>query len=519
MNLLTDPLFRVEIANGPRRLSSLPALLTALGADEVESLPGLQRHQEDAFHIFLCQLAASVLLREKKSNPIQEEAFWREGIRRLTGRDDDCAWTLVVKDCTKPAFMQSAIPEAISGQLKSVAQTPDEMDILATAKNHDVKTARGNSATADEWIFALVNFQTTAGFFGRGNYGIARMNGGHASRPVVELQLSPRAGKRWVRCTSRLLELHNSLLAPPWPYRQDGSVLLWTLTWDGNSSLALSSLDPFFIEIARLIRLTHTTTRRYMVTGMPSTCTRIDAKAQLGVLGDPWTPVNTGKKEVTALTVSASGFTPDLLHKIIFEDGIEAALLQQAATEEIGLPMALYAAVLVRGQGTTDGFHTTLIPIPTKVGFALFARRDEKLRLQETSKQWITDGRTMQNKVMKYALFTLLEAGPEKVNFDKTEIAAWVDKLAKDFTQAWSHDYFDWLWRCLDQENTDKARVEWLEALEKKAKHILGSAIERLPVRLGRRLRSRVAAQGRYTGALNKHFPELKEARDARRTT
>ena len=55
MNLLTDPLFRVVTADGLRQFS-LPTLLTAMGTDQVESLSGLQRHQEDAFHIFLCQL-------------------------------------------------------------------------------------------------------------------------------------------------------------------------------------------------------------------------------------------------------------------------------------------------------------------------------------------------------------------------------------------------------------------------------------------------------------------------------
>jgi len=43
MNLLTEPLFRVETLDGLRQLS-LPVLLSDLGADEVESLPGLQRH-------------------------------------------------------------------------------------------------------------------------------------------------------------------------------------------------------------------------------------------------------------------------------------------------------------------------------------------------------------------------------------------------------------------------------------------------------------------------------------------
>ena len=110
-----------------------------------------------------------------------------------------------MEDVNAPAFMQTPIPEAITYRLKPAAQTPDEMDTLPTAKNHDVKTARSNSAPAEEWIFALVSLQTTSGFFGRGNYGIARMNGGFASRPCIELHLTRHPEQRWTRSVSRLL--------------------------------------------------------------------------------------------------------------------------------------------------------------------------------------------------------------------------------------------------------------------------------------------------------------------------
>ena len=108
MNLLTDPLFRVETPIGLMWLD-LPGVLEALANDQVAGLPGVQRHQEDALHIFLCYLSAAVLVREDQANPRQTASFWREGIRRLTradGGNDDIAWTLVVADPTRPAFMQ-----------------------------------------------------------------------------------------------------------------------------------------------------------------------------------------------------------------------------------------------------------------------------------------------------------------------------------------------------------------------------------------------------------------------------
>ncbi len=148
-NLLVDPVFRALAPDGEVRLS-LPGLLEALGVDRIDALPGLQRHQEDAFHIFLCYLAGAVLAREGRDAPAQAAAFWRDSLGRLAGRDDDCAWTLVVADVTRPAFMQAPLPdEAALESFKPKVATPDALDVLQTAKNHDLKAARGGGADAE----------------------------------------------------------------------------------------------------------------------------------------------------------------------------------------------------------------------------------------------------------------------------------------------------------------------------------------------------------------------------------
>ena len=515
MNLLTEPIFRAQTGQGPQALS-LPALLATLGRDGITSLPGLQRHQEDPFHIFLCYLAAAVLDRQGINDPIQSEAFWREGIRQITGLDDDDAWTLVVEDVTQPAFMQPPLPSiADAKRLKPNAMTPDELDILPTAKNHDIKTARAYEPQADEWCYAIVSLQTMSGFFGRGNYGIARMNGGLASRPCVELQRNQTPGGRWLRAVPKLLELRPDMLNPPWPYSPDGALLLWVLPWDGDSSLNLTALDPFFIEIARIVRLTKRD-GQLLAVSKPSNGARILAKDQLGVMGDPWIPLNDSKKALTALTVSAAGLTPELLQKLVFEVGIEPAAMQRPTQDEIGKPVWFYASVLVRGQGTTDGFHATRLPIPAKASSVLFSGDQQLKQLDRLSKEGLNDAKTMQNSVLKVAIFSLLEAGPEKVNFDKREVSAWVNKYARNFTEAWSRDYFDWLWRTLDHDDEDQARLEWLSALKEKALVVLDDAFERLPEHQGRRYRARVKARGLFFGSLYKQFPELKEQRDAK---
>jgi CRISPR system Cascade subunit CasA len=518
MNLLTDPIFRVQTANGIERFN-LPALLTALGRDEVIYLPGLQRHQEDAFHIFLCYLAAAVLNHQGADDPKQDESFWRDGIRQLTGRDDDDAWTLVVDDVTRPAFMQAMFKrQSDAANLKRNAATPDELDILPTAKNHDIKTARAADPAPDEWVYALVSLQTMSGFFGRGNYGIARMNGGFASRLCVELMVSNTPGGRWQRAIKKLSIVRLELLTSPWPYRADGEVLLWNQPWNGDSSLGLSSLHPFFIEIARVVRLT-TTEDGIEAMGMPSKVARIEAKQQKGVLGDPWIPLNDGRRELTALTVSPAGLTPELLSKLIFEENITPAFMQKPLEEEVGRPAHLYVSVLARGKGTTDGFHTQIVPIPTKVSLALFGSTQQRDSLGKLSNKRLEQAKGMQNKVLKFALYSLLEAGPDKVDFDKREVSAWVDQAARDYTERWSRDYFEWLWRTLDHEDEEHAHIEWLISLKQKALAVLEGAMARLPERQGRRYRARVKARGTFFGSLNKQFPELKEQDHAKRTS
>ena len=515
MNLLTDPLLRCRTARGIENMT-LPALLARLGRDEINSYPGLQRHQEDPWHMFLCQLGALVMARHNSVDPVQDEGFWRSALRALAGRDDDLAWTLVVPDVAQPAFMQPPLTGALPGKLKPAAETPDALDVLPTAKNHDVKRARGLSGTPDEWVYALVDLQTTAGFFGRGNYGIARMNGGFSSRPCVELVNAGTPGGRWLRVVRRLMERRPALLAPPWPYRADGHGLLWLLPWDGRTSLALDTLDPWFIEVARVARLSADDGRLH-ARGAPTQCARIEAKAQNGVLGDPWVPVDLKDKEPKALTVAEGGFTPQLLHGILFEDGYEGAWLQYAADDEIGRDTQFHASVFVRGQGTTDGFHAVDIPIPQRASFALFGGGEARQGLAETSRLLLEDAAAMQNKVMTPALFTMLEGGPDSIDFDKTEVSAWVEKVRQPFITYWHGHFFDWLWDSLDFNDRDQARLRWLEAMEHAGRHTLERAFERLPRHSDRNWRSRVKALDRYQGALYKHFPQLKEARHARR--
>ena len=100
--------------------------------------------------------------------PPETAGEWASLVLGLTpDYPDDEPWQLVVDDITKPAFMQPpASSKAKEKDYKSSVATPDELDMLVTSKNHDLKAAVAVQASADDWVFALVTLQTMEGFGG-----------------------------------------------------------------------------------------------------------------------------------------------------------------------------------------------------------------------------------------------------------------------------------------------------------------------------------------------------------------
>lgn len=506
-DLLNDPIFEFDSESGRER-SSLPVLLAALGQGKARVLQGLQRHQDDPFHVFLCYLAGAVLMRAGSSELAQSAEFWQQGLLALGGSNPN-AWRLLVEDPTQPAFMQPPLPSPESVKfLKPKAATPDELDLLQTAKNHDVKSQRAAAGDlASDWVFALVSLQTMSGFMGKGNYGIARMNGGFGSRPIVSIVTGQDAARRWREDTLRLLNLRNDLLAGPWEYQQTGLVLLWTVPWDLNTSLPLAALDPFFIEVSRVVRLIRSATSLSAL-GAPTMRPRIAATETKGVLGDPWVPIKDGEK---ALTVSPEGLTAKLLRDILFEDGYTPAAMQRVQPGPTACAHSFRVSVLVGGQGRTDGFHQAAIPIPAPAARLLFNKGAGRDQLADVSKIGLSDAGAMQNKVLAPALLSFLEAGPTQINFDKRETNAWRQQAVAAFQAAWGNEFFPWLWSIAEQSDVAQARLLWLHSLRAAALAVFDDAVARFPQRAGRCYRGRVRARGLFYGCLFKAFPELRE--------
>lgn len=513
MNLLTDPLLRIETTDSMTRVS-LPGLLAALGDNSVRSYPGMQRHQEDAFHVFLTYLGSAVLARQGRDDPTQTRDFWESGLRALAPDAEDQAWTLVVDDLSQPAFMQPPLPKPDHDKLTLKASTPDALDVLVTAKNHDVKAERASQPDIDEWVFALVGIQTMSGFLGQGNFGISRMNGGFGSRLIVEVARTTDPGPRWSDAVSRLLHHRQEVLADEYGYDERGLVLVWTEPWDGDNGLSLHTLDPCYIEICRRIRLRASSKPGSIARAdaMPSKAARINGKAFKGAVGDPWTPVDLSKSDtaegVKVLTVGPAGLTAETQRRLVFSDHLGLSRLQRPEPSWGASDLWLLVSVLVRGQGTTDGFHEMHVRLPQHIQPRLFGPpvlRDPWVAL---SKQLIEAAGLMQRAVSR-ALLTFVEGGPARLE-DREAAEAWGRRWRVRYQSLWTGQYFPYLWDIEDNFKPDAALATWVRVLWDAARVTLDDAMAALPQHSSRRYRGRVRARQTLRAIASHHFPAMR---------
>ncbi len=363
MNILTQPVISV----GEDARLTLPEILAAMAQGKIRRFPALRPHQRPAWHMFTVQLAT--LAAEKAGCSIIPECAeeWARLLRGLTpGYPDDAPWWLITdNDASTPAFFQPPDP----GGLKwTEMPTPDSLDILITARNHDVKQSLALRSHAEDWLFALVSLQTSAGFDGRGNYGIARMNGGSSSRPM--LGLAPSNGKDysihpskwWLRDVRQLLRRRQSddnTLG-----RLGGPALLWCLDWPEKSQLDIRTLDPLFIETSRRVRL-YKVNGRIRAKRANSQSSRIDAKVFNGNIGDPWTPIH--RKKGKSLTLGSGDFDYKRIADLLFGEDWMVPPLAKLAPGEKADNNLLVAEALARGNSKTYGFRSRVLPVPATV--------------------------------------------------------------------------------------------------------------------------------------------------------
>ena len=509
-NILTDPLIRYKTDDSSIVKESLPEVYAALMEDEVASFPALRPHQRHAWHAFLVQLGAIALHRARIVEPPDDADEWRRIIRALTpGYSNDEPWQLIVDGITLPAFMQPpASSEERIADYKSAVATPDELDMLVTSKNHDLKATVASSGDIDDWLFALISLQTAEGFLGAGNYGISRMNGGLGCRPAFSLTPSARPGKHAHRDIRALLNSRERLLDEHDPFLTEvGIDLLWLRQWDGTRpEMITAGLDPCYIEICRRVRLMVSPGRDLFAVRATSKAARINSRALKGVTGDPWTPVN--PKDSKSLTLSSAGFRYRRTAEYLSTDWEQPVLFEPLDTEKGA--MILVARGMVRGQGKTEGYHERTVRLREKTVGA-FGRPGGRDELGEISRDRIEDIRLL-HRILRHAISVFAAGGDtEGVSDDHRDRAnVWVnmhdDIVDRNFFEDLQDEYEE-----EGAQRRDRARNAWRLRLVNDARALLNHAEDTLPCPAIQRYRARVRADSIFEGRIrsNNGFPGL----------
>lgn len=495
-NLLTEPIIGVRRVGGERREMTLPEVLEGLEGDAIAAFTALQPHQKHAWHAFLVQLAAIALHRAGRLFPVKNVGEWATLLRALTdGRDEP--WTLVVEDLSQPAFMQSPVPEGSLQEFRLIAAYPDELDILVTAKNHDVKVARCGRPQDEHWLYALLTLQTMQGYLGAGNYGIARMNRGNSNRPCVTFTPNLNFGQRFSRDVTLLLH-HRNEIAPHLFPASGGQALLWLIPWNGTSSLGLDACDPFFIEVCRRVRL-RMKPAGIAAMGRPTTGARLQAGEVAGNTGDPWTPVN---HEGKALTITRSGFSYRLTQELLVGSDFAPGCTQRISSRDPA-ELLFVGWALVRGQGKTEGLHQRTLRIPGHIRRTL-AAADGKARLEELAKRRVAVVGEVQKGVLKPSLCALLQAGKDKLDFRDDRAQRWIDRHESAIDDV----FFDHLWADADLDPAEADR-RWQAFVLDLARYQLIHAMAACPLPAVRRYRAWCSAERLFFGLAHKKFPEV----------
>ena len=502
-NLLTEPLIRFDSENGERVSACLPEVYEALMADNVASFPALRPHQRHAWHAFLVQLGALAMHGAGLSDePPHAPDEWASLIRGLTSEyDDDAPWRLVVDDLTQPAFLQ---PPATSSDLikefKNVEVSPDELDMLVTSKNHDVKRSVAGEASVDDWLFALVTLQTMDGNPGR-NYGISRMNGGHGSRPAFSLAPIGGIGSHVARDIIALLGARTAIL-DDYPLSETGTALIWTVPWNSlkSEALLINELDPFYVEVCRRVRLLVSVRGKVSARRATTKAARIEAKQLNGRTGDPWTPINV--KEGKSLTLASGGFTYKRMTEYLTSaDWRQPILLRPTEAETRSTDsMHLVARAMVRGQGKTEGYHERIVPMRQVTIRALGnASRTQDLGMLSRDR---IDQVAIVHRILSHAIQTFLSNGdadnasPE----DRERARAWPNRLDKIVDV----NFFAALQDEFEAPDTQRKSIRdsWLLGVVDNAREMLRDACETLPARAIHRYRARTRAESLLEGRL-----------------
>ncbi|WP_051272573.1 hypothetical protein [Fundidesulfovibrio putealis] len=491
-NLLVDPLLTIDTPDGGQRQVSLPGLFAAMERGEVFAFPKLRPHQDHPWHAFLCQLAAlalrdSHLPQARPGHPEtwlgqHDEEGWRVLLRTLTSdfRDDE-PWRLVVEDPAKPAFMQPPVEGSALAKQKpeDFWATPDDMDVLETAKRHGIKNALIDPGSLEHWVYALVSVQTQAPFGGSGHQASSRQNGAYGARSGVGIRLSQRVDMCWARDTRILLDHpdHWAACGIDYDFRH-GLALVWLVPWNGETSLAPTRLHPWYIEISRLTRLKRTPAGLLHATYITASSTRVEAKETHGNVGDPWVPI---LKETTPKSYNSVPRYHKVCEVLFDDEKYVPSLMQMPAKIDGTGPMTVCFRFLSRGQSKTEGYHERHVPFGHAQSRFLGARKNLALEMSRS----MIELASRVEQALYLAALKRMQAGRPVPDAKQPETSRWANRIRRDMDDEVNEHFFPRLWDCLERHEDGATLVDsvrpWLDWLASCARTRFALAGQSLP--------------------------------------
>lgn len=516
MNLLTDELISIRKQDGSTAMASLSGVLAMLVRNEVADYPAMRPHQYHPWHAMLVQISALAALAAGSKELPDDAATWSNWLLGLTpdwpGGE---AWALFNEQHDQPAFMQPPVPGGDIGEYKKPILAPDGLDILVTARNHDIKQDSIASARPEHWIFALMMLQTQEGFTGRDNYGISRMNGGSSNRPFFGIRPSGGAGRWYARDVQALLATRDMALRLYDFFKPSGgSALLWLTPWNGDKSLRMQALDPWYVDVCRRVRIVYSDVEGLQGWMAPSRVARIDSKALAGNTGDPWTPLVRDGENWKALTAGSYTFGYRNLVKFVYPDpgdgSIKRAPLQEVRPDDDMEGLCIRVSTLVRGQGKTEGYFQRDVPVSRVVRQMLLQTHSDTAA--KVAAERVQDASTMSRKILYPAVLTAYTgapvAGERKRDDDTARNRA--NLVIDDFERSVDLNFFEALNTELDHSTNEEMRSSvrgaWLSHLADLARERLNHTLDHIPGSAARSYRIKARASLQFQTQLSREF-------------
>ena len=426
----------------------------------------------------------------------------------------DEPWRLVVDDEATPAFLQCPSPAGLS-EYRGQVSTPDDLDILITSKNHDVKRSIAVAGTPADWAFALISVQTTGPFHGAGNYGVARMNGGFSSRPCLGLAPPNGGPGRHLFYDLTAMLAHRAALVRSHPrYFRDagGRALLWLEPWTGAGALALQHLDPYFIEICRRVRLVRTAGQMSAITAASKT-PRLAAKTAKGNLGDFWTPVN--RKDGKALSFSPSTVRYENLVQLLFDDTftLPPAVSTRGEQRE---GARLVVRGLAGGKGLTQGYCERTDIAFSQAALSALLNSSARTELAELAKAQIAEIEEVKH-ALRFAI-AIAASGGRPVEEHRTTDRQHAEPYARRLDSVADARFFPALHDRFEAANAEaraNARVRFIQTMIGAGRALLDEVLECVPCPTAFRHRATVRALQAYWALLRRPKGVFADQRDA----